>query len=303
MLPDNVQSAIVVEHYGELMTTSQAVADGVQIQHKNVLALIRKYIEDLNSFGRVAFETRPMETSGGTQWIDVAWLNEQQATFLLTLMRNSPVVIEFKKALVHAFFALRDRAPPTVAAGGFITSNPAHQADQLVSADRIFRSIIRSSRSAGLPLPRAIRCAAEVAMRRTGIDLLSELGDVEIAAEEVAVLDPHGAHAFCDAWLAGAFPLPVVPCRSEDLYSAYVHSRRIAGEAVGTLQRVIAVVVRRSDLRHRRARYEGEFGLSCMSGFVLPEIELMPPAGVTQYEWLTLRGRQFVAALSDWRDK
>ncbi|MEK5765174.1 hypothetical protein VXE39_20790, partial [Acinetobacter junii] len=35
-------------------------------------------------------------------------LNEQQATFLMTLMRNSPRVIEFKKALVKAFFETRE---------------------------------------------------------------------------------------------------------------------------------------------------------------------------------------------------
>ena len=34
-------------------------------------------------------------------------LNEQQATLLLTFLRNTPVVIEFKKELVRQFFAMR----------------------------------------------------------------------------------------------------------------------------------------------------------------------------------------------------
>lgn len=302
MLPENIQPEIVVEHHGEPMTTSLAIAEGVQIQHKNVLALIRKYVDDLDSFGRVAFETRPFETAGGKQWVDVAWLNEQQATFLLTLMRNSPIVIKFKKALVRAFFSLRDRVRAAHAAPGpFLTGNPAHAADQLVSADRIFRSILRSSRSAGLPLPRALRRANNIAQARTGIDLLSELDAAELAGDDAAVLDPHGAHAFCESWLAGSLPLPVVPCRSEDLFGAYVLWRQQAGELPGTLQRVVAAIVRRPDLRHRRARHEDATGATVMSGFVLPDCELMPPAGVTQFEWLTLRGRQFAEALDEWR--
>ena len=35
-------------------------------------------------------------------------MNEQQAAFLLTLLKNTPVVIEFKKALVREFFKARE---------------------------------------------------------------------------------------------------------------------------------------------------------------------------------------------------
>lgn len=37
----------------------------------------------------------------------VAFLNEQQATFLITLLRNSEIVIEFKSELVDQFFKMR----------------------------------------------------------------------------------------------------------------------------------------------------------------------------------------------------
>ena len=39
--------------------------------------------------------------------VKVYHLNEQQATLLLTFLRNTPVVIEFKKELVRQFFAMR----------------------------------------------------------------------------------------------------------------------------------------------------------------------------------------------------
>jgi hypothetical protein len=43
----------------EPVTTSLAIAQGTENQHKNVLDLVRTYAKDLEEFGQVAFETRP----------------------------------------------------------------------------------------------------------------------------------------------------------------------------------------------------------------------------------------------------
>lgn len=73
---------------------------------------MRTYQADLSEFGRVAFETRTFETAGGMQSREVAILNEQHATLLLTYMRNSEIVRRFKKHLVKAFFELAKAAKP-----------------------------------------------------------------------------------------------------------------------------------------------------------------------------------------------
>ena len=52
-------------------------------------------IDDLNDFGRVSFENVPFETAGGKQKKEIALINEQQATLLLTYFRNNEVVKEF----------------------------------------------------------------------------------------------------------------------------------------------------------------------------------------------------------------
>lgn len=90
----------------EIITYSSTIADGTNVQHKNVLELVRTYINDLEEFGRVAFETQSFETSGGSQKREVALLNERQATLIMTYMRNSEIVREFKKRLVKAFYEL-----------------------------------------------------------------------------------------------------------------------------------------------------------------------------------------------------
>lgn len=100
---------VFIANDGQAVTTSLAIAEGTEIQHKNILEMIRKNPQDFNDFGRVTFETQPFETAGGTQKREVAILNEQQATLLLTYMRNNEIVKGFKKHLVKSFFDIREK--------------------------------------------------------------------------------------------------------------------------------------------------------------------------------------------------
>lgn len=101
---------------GEPYTTSEIIAEGTGINHRRVRDAIRKYQTDLETFGRVVAYQTPLETKGGVQAVPGYILNEQQATFLLTLLKNTPVVVAFKKELVRQFYAMRslllERASP-----------------------------------------------------------------------------------------------------------------------------------------------------------------------------------------------
>jgi phage regulator Rha-like protein len=99
---------IVTLSNGEAVTTTLIIAEGAQLQHKNVLELVRTYLVDLEEFGIIAFKTRSNCHGKGTE---IAELNEQQTTFLFTLMRNSEIVVRFKKTLVRAFYEIRRRKP------------------------------------------------------------------------------------------------------------------------------------------------------------------------------------------------
>lgn len=99
---------LVLAVEGEPRASSEVIARGVGVQHKNMLAMIRKYQGDLSEFGLVAFQTRARcsgKHGGGD--VEFAMLNEQQATLLLAFMRNSPKVVEFKIALIKEFFRMR----------------------------------------------------------------------------------------------------------------------------------------------------------------------------------------------------
>ena len=95
---------LVTFEKGEALTTSLILADGVQVSHENMIKLIRKHQSDLEEFGTFRFQ---IQKSGGRP-TEYALLNEQQATLILTYMKNTDIVRQFKKALVRAFFELRD---------------------------------------------------------------------------------------------------------------------------------------------------------------------------------------------------
>lgn len=212
-------SELVLLHHNEPMTTSLAIADGVQMEHSSILKLIRNHLESLASFGRVGFEIQPFDTAGGKQWRDVYFLNEPQSTLLITFMRNSEIVIAFKIALVKAFFELRDRVKAS--APTFTTTNLSHGADLAVAADRTFRGFIRAARKAGMGMPQALQVANRQTIARTGMDMLHELG-VEAVDEAADTSKPQDSTSrFVSAWLGGETRYPCTMCRNADLLAAY----------------------------------------------------------------------------------
>lgn len=102
-----VNTELVTIAEGEAVVSTADLALGVDYPHKTVIRLVRDNKSDLSEFGRVRFENAPFDTSGGTQHREVALLNEQQATLLMTYMRNSEVVRKFKMRLVAHFYELR----------------------------------------------------------------------------------------------------------------------------------------------------------------------------------------------------
>lgn len=91
-------------------TTTLQIAIGLGLQHASVIKLVRTYRPDFYDLGPIRFEIRKGEAlqhGGYAKATEYAVLDEQQATFLMTLLRNSPRVIAFKKALVKAFFEAR----------------------------------------------------------------------------------------------------------------------------------------------------------------------------------------------------
>lgn len=91
----------------EPYTTADKVAEFAQVKHRTVNELIRKHKKDLSEFGLLRFEMEAAPTESGTKYRKIYHLNEQQATLLITYLKNTPPVRAFKKALVRSFFEAR----------------------------------------------------------------------------------------------------------------------------------------------------------------------------------------------------
>ena len=92
----------------EPYTTSEIIAEAAGVKRRSVTHLIQQHKADLEEFGRVRFEITPLQTAGGIQKVTVYRLNEQQATLLMTYLKNTEQVRAFKKELVRQFYAMRD---------------------------------------------------------------------------------------------------------------------------------------------------------------------------------------------------
>jgi len=98
---------LVVVKNEDVFTDSLVIANGTNNSHKSIKNLVSKYENEFSKFGRVVFRKEPFATAGGEQEITYYELNEQQATFLMTLLRNSEEVVRFKLKLTKEFFRMR----------------------------------------------------------------------------------------------------------------------------------------------------------------------------------------------------
>ena len=90
----------------EPYTTSEIIAECAEVKHDTVQSLIRNHQEDFESYGIIGFEIRKLDGRGRP--MKIYRLNEQQATLLITYLKNTEPVRCFKMNLVKAFFEMRE---------------------------------------------------------------------------------------------------------------------------------------------------------------------------------------------------
>ncbi|HHV09769.1 MAG TPA: Rha family transcriptional regulator [Clostridiales bacterium] len=88
----------------EVFTDSLIIAEGTGINHRRIKDAIRKYSDRLMRFGLLG--AHQTESTGGRPE-EIFDLNEEQATFLITLLKNTDKVVDFKTELVRQFYAMR----------------------------------------------------------------------------------------------------------------------------------------------------------------------------------------------------
>ena len=106
----------IVEVYeDELRVSHRVIAEQTDNKPKSVNNLITDNINDLEEFGRLPFKKESDLEVKEKQKINsnyraekIYYLNEPQATLLITFMRNSEIVKKFKVLLVKEFYRMKD---------------------------------------------------------------------------------------------------------------------------------------------------------------------------------------------------
>lgn len=89
----------------EPYTLSSIVAECTNLQHHTITRTIRKHQARFERFGKIGFKIQALKSGQSAK--DFI-LNEQQATLLVTFLKNTEQVANFKENLVRAFFEMRE---------------------------------------------------------------------------------------------------------------------------------------------------------------------------------------------------
>lgn len=98
--PNNLKS--------EPLTTSWIIAEGTENEHESIVRLLSTYKSKFEQFGKIRFSDLKSGNPSGGRPVRIYYLNEQQSTFLITLLKNTEIIVNFKFELVRQFYLMRD---------------------------------------------------------------------------------------------------------------------------------------------------------------------------------------------------
>lgn len=92
----------------DVFTDSKIIAIGTKTSHETIQKRIKKYKSEFEQLGNFRI-SNPKKNSDETRGRkeNIYLLNEPQATFLITLLKNTDTVIKFKLELVKEFYRMR----------------------------------------------------------------------------------------------------------------------------------------------------------------------------------------------------
>lgn len=94
---------LVIVQNDELYVGTWDLSQGFEVEHRMLTRFVKRYEKDFEDFGFIATQRQRMTEKKGQQ-IHEYLLTEEQSTFLVTLLKNSPKILKFKKHLTKEFY-------------------------------------------------------------------------------------------------------------------------------------------------------------------------------------------------------
>ncbi len=96
----------------ETRVSTLVIAENTNVKYESIRDLVNKYKEELLQFGEICVaDLKSATDSLGriNKTKTISLLNEQQATLLITFLKNTKEVVSFKMNLVKAFYMMKER--------------------------------------------------------------------------------------------------------------------------------------------------------------------------------------------------
>lgn len=91
----------------DAFTDTLIIAESTDNKHHAIMQMVRKHQERLEKFGKIRFRHLKCENSKGGRPIEYCYLNEPQATLLISFLKNTDIVADFKVELVRQFYEMK----------------------------------------------------------------------------------------------------------------------------------------------------------------------------------------------------
>lgn len=151
---------LVTLHNNVPSVSHKVVATNTGNQAVAISNIINKHKQDFEEFGELHFKNEALIGSRTGQNTKTYFLNEQQATLLLTYLKNVPIVRAFKKELIREFWRLKEQA----------THDPmrliAQTLETLASQQAMMMRLFTQKASATEVFPHVDKPTSRLALRR-----------------------------------------------------------------------------------------------------------------------------------------
>lgn len=91
----------------DAFTDSLVIANATDNSHHAVTQIIKKHRDRLEKFGKLQYSHFKCQNPNGGRPASIYLLNEPQATLLISFLKNTDIVADFKTELVRQFFEMR----------------------------------------------------------------------------------------------------------------------------------------------------------------------------------------------------
>jgi phage regulator Rha-like protein len=97
-------TSLIILKNEKLYISTNIISKKCDVEHRSILKLIKTHREDIEYFGKLIEDIEKIPKG---RPLSIFLLNEEQFTFLVTLMQNSKVTVQAKKYITKEFFKMR----------------------------------------------------------------------------------------------------------------------------------------------------------------------------------------------------